>query len=81
MTTKEKLAKAALRTIDQDLLACRQTLQCAAEALGNAEDQRFRGEHPGELAAAAVRVVERCVEELSRIEQAVDRLSVNMVRP
>jgi hypothetical protein len=60
--------------IDRDLLLCRATLRCAAEALGNAEDEGFKGDGSMELAASAIRVVERCSEELVRIEDAFDRL-------
>ena len=73
-STRTALDK-GLQQIDGDLRACRQTLMCAAEALAKAEDDSFEGES-GELGAAAIRVVERCTEELARIENLVDRLSM-----
>jgi hypothetical protein len=65
-----------LDQIDQDLRACRQTLMCAAEALGQAEDEGFEGESL-ELGVSAIRVVERCARELFKIEEMVDRLSID----
>jgi hypothetical protein len=70
----------ALREVNQDLMACRQTLMCAAEALGKAEDDVFEGES-GERGVSAIRVVERCVEELVRIEDMVDRLCIKTPQP
>jgi hypothetical protein len=68
-----KVAKDELRQLDRDIGACRQTLLCAAAALGKAEDQRFVGDSE-ELAASATRVIERCSRELLRIQGAVDDL-------
>jgi hypothetical protein len=73
--TRASLYK-GLREVDQDLRACRQTLMCAAEGLGKAEDNGFEGES-GELGASAIRVVERCTEELVRIEEMIDRLCMD----
>ena len=77
---KSKSTRAALdkgfQQIDRDLLLCRATLQCAAEALGKAEDDCFESGSARGLAAAAIRVVERCSEELVRIEDAIDGLSM-----
>ena len=78
-STRGTLGK-GLRQIDMDLLACRQTLLCAAEALAKAEGEGFEGGSTNELAAAAIRVVERCCTELHRIECAVDGLTLE-VRP
>jgi hypothetical protein len=61
-------------TIDQQLTLCRQTLQCAALALAQAEDEGFEGDE----GPAAIRVVERCVEDLQQIEQSLDRLEMRL---
>lgn len=66
-----------LQGIDGDLRACRQTLACAAEALGQAEGDNFEGES-GELGASAIRVVERCCRDLRQIENSIDRLSIDV---
>jgi hypothetical protein len=42
VSTKNKLSKCLLRRIERDLIACRQTLMCAAEALGAADYLRPR---------------------------------------
>jgi hypothetical protein len=74
------VAANGLKQLDRDIGACRQTLLCAAEALGSAEGDRYQGESL-DLASAAIRVVERCARELLRIEEAVDRLNVDLMQP
>ena len=66
-----------LRQIGWDLTACRQTLMCAVEALGAAEDAGFEGE-PGDLGVSAISVVRLCTKELVRIEERIDRLCMGV---
>lgn len=80
-STKATIIYQGLGQIDRELGACRQTLLCAAEALGSAEGSGFKGDSTLELASAAIRVVERCSAELMRIENAVDRLSIEAAQP
>ena len=63
-----------LQTIEEQLTICRQTLGCAALALGHAEDEGFEGDE----GLAAIRVVERCVDDLQQIEESLDRLEMRL---
>lgn len=67
-------APADLSTIEQQLALCRQTLQCAALALAQAEDQGFEGDE----GPAAIRVVERCVDDLQQLGECLDRLQIRL---
>jgi len=66
-----------VRAIEEQLTLCRQTLRCAALALAQAEDEGFEGDE----GTAAIRVVERCTDDLQQLEDQLSRLQMESNPP